>query len=247
MENLLRRINFLDVPVDSVDLESALKTIEAFLLDTHGHQIVFLTINKILKARRDLDLMRCIRQSDLVLPVSKGIIGGARFQKGASLDRYNLFAFTIRLLALAERLDQSVYLLGARKEDLESAEKNLRISFPELKVVGRYAGYFDKSMEKNIILAIRKASPGFLLVGRGVPDQDKWIARNRKNLNPGVYLWMDNCFEIFSGREKSIPKNLYKLGLESLQGILKKPWRILGIFPYFYFKLLLLFYRIRGL
>ncbi|HUV06599.1 MAG TPA: glycosyl transferase, partial [Spirochaetia bacterium] len=116
MENLLRRINFLDVPVDSVDLESALKTIEAFLLDTHGHQIVFLTINKILKARRDLDLMRCIRQSDLVLPVSKGIIGGARFQKGASLDRYNLFAFTIRLLALAERLDQSVYLLGARKE-----------------------------------------------------------------------------------------------------------------------------------
>ena len=247
MEDSLRRTSFLGVPVDGLELEGALKTMESYLQDAQGHQIVLLTTKKILKARRDLDFLRCLRKSDLVLPVSKGIIKGARFQNKRALNRYNPFEFIIRLLTLAERLDQSIYLLGARKEELEKAEKNLRISFPELKVVGRYAGYFDKSMEKNIVLAIRKASPGFLLVGKGVSDQDNWIARNRQHFNPGVYVWVENCFEIFSGKERNISKQMFRIGLESSADLLRRPWKIFRIFPFLYFKLLVLVYKIRGL
>jgi N-acetylglucosaminyldiphosphoundecaprenol N-acetyl-beta-D-mannosaminyltransferase len=247
LEDSLRRISFLSVPVDGLDLDGALKTIESYLQDAQGHQLVLLTTQKLLKAHRDLDFLRCLRKSDLVLPVSRAIIKGARFQKKRCLHRYNPFEFIIRLLALAERLDQSIYLLGSRKEELETAEKNLKISFPELKVVGRYSGYFDKTMEKNIVLAIRKASPGFLFVGRGVPDQDSWIARNRQHFNPGVYIWVDNCFEIFSGKERSISKQIFNLGLESLADILKRPWKIFRIFPFLYFKLLVLIYKIRGI
>lgn len=247
MEDNLRRVSFLSVPVDALELDQSLKTMESYLQDAQGHQVVLLTAQKLLKSRRDLDYLRCLRKSDLVLPVSKGIIKGARFQKKPALHRYNPFEFIIRLLALAEKLDQSIYLLGSRKEDLEQAEKNLKVSFPNLKVVGRYSGYFDKTMERNIVLAIRKASPGFLLVGRGVPDQDKWIARNRQHFNPGVYIWVDNCFEIFSGKERSIPKQVFKIGMESVADIPKRPWKILKIFPFLYFKLLVLIFRIRGL
>ena len=243
----VNRIPFLNIPVDGASEEATLEAMERMLLDGSGHQIVLLTARKILKAKTDLELNRSLRQADLVLPVSRGIIRGARFQRKPPLVRYNPFAFVIRLLALAERLEKTVYLLGARKEELERAERNLKTSFPELRVVGRYSGYFDKTMEKNILLAIRKSSPAFLLVGRGVPDKDKWITRNRSHFNAGIYLWVDNCFEIFAGSERTVSKKLFGLGLEYFGDFFRKPWKALAIFPYLYFVLLVLIYKVRGL
>ena len=135
----------------------------------------------------------------------------------------------------------------AKKEDLEIAERNLKTSFQNLNIVGRYSGYFERGMEKNLILAIRKASPSFLITGRGVPRQDLWLFHNRKHFNPGVSIWVRNCFGIFAGSEKNVSKGMFALGLESLPEIIRKPWKIYRIFPYVYFKLLVLFYRIRGL
>jgi exopolysaccharide biosynthesis WecB/TagA/CpsF family protein len=94
----------------------------------------------------------------------------------------------IRLLSLAERFNRTVYLLGGRKDAVEKAERNLRDSFRGLRLVGRHAGYFPKSQEKNVLLAIKKATPTFLLVGSGLPGRD---------------LWVDDCFELFSGKKKS--------------------------------------------
>lgn len=247
MEQEIDRIQFLGLPADGIENEKALKFIESYLDDVAGHQLIYLTLQKLLKARRDPELARCIKLAKLVLPVSKGIIRGAAFQRKATLNRYNPFEFTIRLLTLIERLGRSVYLLGSRMEDLEKVESNLKISFPKLRIVGRYSGYFDNTMEKSIILAIRKASPALLLVGKGVPDQDKWIARNMKDFNPGIYLWINNCFEIFSGREKNISKKIFNAGLETLSETFGRPWKVFRIFPYLYFKLLVLVYRIRGL
>ena len=244
MENNIKRINFLDLPVDAVDPDNTFKAIVGFLQDCQGHQVTLLNINKLLKARRDLEYQRCIKQSSLILPISRGIVRGVK--KKIPLYRYNPFEFIIRVLILAEKLNRTIYLLGSKKEELEKAEKNLKTSYPNLKVIGRHSGYFGKQKERDIILAIRKASPSFLLVGKGIRDQDKWISRNRKHFNPGVFIWVDNCFEIFSGKEKNISKRLFKLGLESISGILKKPWKVFRIFPYLYFKILVLIYKIRG-
>lgn len=247
MGSKIKRLNFLGTPVDSSDPDSTREAIEKALKDVQSFQIVLLTLRKVLKARRNLEMQRCLLRADLILPVSKAIVRGARFQKKTALYRYNPFEFVIRILSIAEELGESVYILGAKKEDLETAERNLKTSFQNLNIVGRYSGYFERDMEKNLILAIRKASPSFLLAGRGVPQQDIWLFHNRQHFNPGVTIWIGECFEIFAGSEKNVSKGMFKLGLESLPEILRKPWKLYRFFPYVYFKLLVLFYRIRGL
>jgi UDP-N-acetyl-D-mannosaminuronic acid transferase (WecB/TagA/CpsF family) len=69
--------------------------------------------------------------------------------------------------------------------------------------VGRHAGFYPKSQEKNVLLAIKKAAPTFLLVGSGLPGRDLWVLRRKKEFTPGIYLWVDDCFELFSGKKKS--------------------------------------------
>ena len=247
MAGKINRISLLNVPVDGSDLDTTLEAIERFLKDLQSVQIVLLTLPKLFKARRNVEMKSCLMRADLVLPVSKAIVRGAHFQKKQKLYRYNPFEFVIRLLTLAEQLDQTVYLLGSHKEFLESAESNLRHSYHSLRIVGRYSGYFDNNTEKDVLLAIRKSSPAILLVGSGVPDHDLWIDRQRKHFNPGISIWVDKCFEVFAGKEKNTSKALFKMGLENLPDILRKPWKIYRLFTYFYFWLLVVIFRIRGL
>lgn len=228
----IRRIQFLNVPVDCVDQENALRAVEAFLQDGQRHQLVFVDRRGLLRARHNPEFRRCLREASLVLPTSREIVNGARFLKEGGFSLFTPFTFVIRLLALAERLNRSVYLLGARKGDLVKGEKNLRDSFPGLRLVGRYAGYFGRDMEKNVLLAIKKASPSFLLVGNGLSAKDLWILRHKKELNPGIYLWAGDCFDLFSGKKKS--------AAGGLTAFLRQPWRVLFLFSSLYFWLLLL-------
>jgi N-acetylglucosaminyldiphosphoundecaprenol N-acetyl-beta-D-mannosaminyltransferase len=229
---LLKRVHVLDVPVDAVDQETALKSLEELLRDGERHQVVFLSRRSLFRARRRAELRRCLREASLVLPTSPAVVRAARLLKREPLSLYAPFPFVVRLLAVAERLNRSVYLLGGRKEDLERAERNIRDSFPKLRLVGRFAGHFAKGAERDVILAIRKASPALLLVGGGVPAGDLWVLRHQKELGPGVALWVGDCFDMFSGRRST--------GRPTPDG-LRGP---LAVFPFFTFWILALLHRI---
>ncbi len=241
---LMKRIKVLDVPVDSVDPDMTPRVVEELLDNGQHNQIVFLSLRGLLRARRDPELMRCLRDAALILPVSLPIVQGARFLKTGALSLFNTFEHTIRILSVVEKVKGSVYLLGARKTILEVAEENLRGSFHGIRVVGRFYGYFPRTVEPDIVTAIKKSSPSMVLVGSGVPGKDKWLNRHRRELNPGISLWAGNCFEVFAGKEKQTSRKLHAAGLGVLSGIGRRPWRVAAIFPYFYYLVLLLGYRI---
>jgi len=240
----VKRIKVLDVPVDSFDPDMAGAVITRLLENGEHNQIVFLSLRGLLRARHDPEFMRCLRDAALVLPVSLPIVQGARFLGTGSLSLINTFEHTIRILSVIEKTKGSVYLLGARKAVLEVAEENLRGSFHGIRVVGRFYGYFPKSVEGDIVTAIKKSAPSMVLVGSGVPGKDKWVLKHRKDLNPGISLWGGNCFEIFAGREKQVSRKLHAAGLGALSGVVRRPWRLGVVFPYLYYLVLLLGYKI---
>jgi N-acetylglucosaminyldiphosphoundecaprenol N-acetyl-beta-D-mannosaminyltransferase len=240
----VKRIKVLDVPVDCVDPELWAPTIEALLDNGQHNQIVFLSLRGLLQARHDPEYLRCLRDAALVLPISLAIVRGARFLGAGAPSLFNSFEHIIRILSVVEKMKGSVYMLGSRKQVLEVAEDNLRGSFHDVRVVGRFYGYFPRQVEGDIVTAIKKSAPTLVLVGTGVPGKDKWINRRRRDLNPGISLWAGNCFEVFAGREKQVSKKLHAAGLSALSGIGKRPWRLAAIFPYLYYLALLLGYKL---
>jgi len=243
----VKRVKIVNVGVDIVPEDSLEDLIKGMLDDGERHQIVLLSSRDMLKSRHNDELRRTLKEASLVLPISKGIIRGAKFLKREAPVRYMPFEITIKLLGILERYKKSVYLLGSRPDSLQVAASNLRASFPGLSIVGRCAGFFTKGMEKNIILAIRKAAPSLLLAGYGLPARDTWVANNKRNLNVGLYLWCGECFEIFSGRRSKPTKRSWDRGMESFPDLLRKPWRIVRGISYLYYAILLVVHRIRGL
>lgn len=242
----VKRVSFLNVPVDIVDSDEALAIAEGFIQNGQRKYIAFLTIEKLLKARFDLEYNRYLREASLILPVSLGIIRGMRFHNKGTAIRYNPYEMIIRFCTLIEKHNKNMYLLGSHYEDLLEAEKNLKVSFPQLKIIGRCAGYFSQEKESDILVAIKKSSPALIFLGKGLPGREKWILRNLKNMNPGLFVWIENYLEIFSGKEKNASKKLFKLGMESFAGNVFKPLKWLKVLPYLYFKILVLVFKIIG-
>lgn len=240
----IERINFLKVPLDIVSPED-LEPLILDLLSREGPQhIMLVSLWDVLRARHRGEFRAMVKNATLVLPTSKSLIRGAHFLKKPVPVRYQPFSLIISTLSILEKYYKSLYLLGAQQRSLLQAERNVRSTFPKLSIVGRFAGFYHKSMERNILTAITKSHPSLVLVGSGVPSGQKWVYRNRQKLHSGIFIWNSEVIDIFSERKRRVPEYVFEHGLEYLPQILKNPLRIFRIFQYLWYNVLLLFYRL---
>ena len=238
------RVNFLKVPIDIVEPGQMSLLVLQLLAEGKGQNIVLLSVWDLLRARRKGEYRDYVNKAALVIPISASIIRGIRFLLGKQAIRYMPFDFVISLLTILENSEFSSYLLGSKKRILEKAEKNIRATFPSLRVVGRFPGSFRRQEEAVIIEAIRKASPSLLLVGKGVRGGEHWIARNSGRLGKGMRLWCSDLFDVFAERRRHPSRTIFDLGLEWIGYCLQNPFKWLRLFPFMYYNFLLLTYKL---
>jgi N-acetylglucosaminyldiphosphoundecaprenol N-acetyl-beta-D-mannosaminyltransferase len=243
----VERITLLKVPLDIVVPEQLEGTVYELLKNKKGQDVILLSLWDLLRARSNYEYRPFALRSTLIIPIAKSLVRGARFLKKKKVYRYMPFDFVINLLSILEKRELSVYLLGGKMRSLKRAEKNLRQTFPRLRIVGRFVGNFKHHEEPTILQAIRKAAPSLLLVGKGVKGGERWIARNGAQLNNGLRLWCSDLFDIFAERKRRPSRKIFEKGFEWIGFCFQKPWRCLRIFPYFYYKFLLFIYKLFNL
>jgi len=244
IETYRERISFLKVPIDIVKPEQLDRLTYNLLAEGKEQNVILLSVWDLLRARRNSEYRDYINKAALVIPISKSIIRGIQFLQGKQAVRYMPFNFVIKLLTILEQYEYSSYLFGGKKRVLIKIEKNLRETFPGLRIVGRYPGGFRLQEEPIIIEAIRKASPSLLLVGKGVRGGEYWISRNSKRLGKGIRLWCSDLFDVFAERKRHPSERVFELGLEWVSYTLQNPMKLFRIFPFIYYNLLLLVYKI---
>ena len=238
------RVSFLKVPIDIVDPNDLGLLAFRLLADGREKNIVLLSVWDLLRARRNAEYREYVKQAALVIPISKSIVKGIRFLQGKQAVRYMPFDFVIRLFTMLGSHELSSYFLGGKKHILLKSEKNIRDTFPSLRIVGRFPGSFRRQEEAIIIEAIRKASPSLLLVGKGVRGGERWIARNSGRLGKGMRLWCSDLFDVFAERRYHPSKTVFDLGLEWIGYTMQNPFRLLRIFPFMHYNLLLLAHKV---
>ena len=241
---LKERIELLKVPIDIVEPKHlGLLMFQLAGKPEEGH-VVLLSLWDLLRARRNAEYRDYVNRAALVIPISKSVVRGARFLLKKRPVRYMPFDFVIRCLSALEEHEFSCYLLGSKKRVLLKIEKNIASTFPGLRIVGRFQGAFRRQEEAAVISAIRKSSPSLLLVSRGVRGGELWIARNAGKLGNGLKLWCSDLFDVLAGRRWRPHRKVFALGLEWIGYCARSPLKLLRFFPYAYYNLLLLVYRL---
>lgn len=242
----IKRISVAGIPVDIVERHN-LKTVIYDMLDNPGtKQIVFLSIWDLLKARHNKELRYCLETADLILPISKSIVNGARFLKKAIPHRYNPYSTLILFLTILEKRYRSLYLLGGRKPSLIESESNIRATFPSLQIVGRYTGYFSKNVEKDVLSAIFKANPSLVLLSDGFSQGIMWPYQHRNSFGSSIFVYYKDALAILSNRKKMIPPEVFAKGKEIWREILKNPLKIFFIIPFTWYIIILLVDKIKS-
>jgi N-acetylglucosaminyldiphosphoundecaprenol N-acetyl-beta-D-mannosaminyltransferase len=238
------RIDLLKVPVDIVPEEQFENVIFELLKDGTGKDVVLLSLWDLMRARHNPEYREYIANAALVIPISKSLVRGARFLRSKKLTRYMPFNCIVSLLTILENREFSVYLLGGKAQVLTKTEKHIRETFPRLRIIGRFPGYFKKQNEEVLIKVIRKSAPSLLLVNKGVHGGERWIAKNSAKLNSGLRLWCSDIFDVFAARKKRPSDWSFDRGLEWIGYCIQKPSRYFRIFSYIYYNILLILYKI---
>jgi len=155
-----------------------------------------------------------LNKADLVYAGGQGVVWAARFLGVPLPERVNILDFFDMLVKALIEKKVSVYLLGGRPEIIKKTAKALKNK--GLKIAGSRDGFFDDREGQEIIREINSLKPDILMVGMGVPKQEKWIYEHLQELNVNLCWAVGGVFDLLAGYLKRAPKWVSDCGLEWL-------------------------------
>ncbi|MEP3420947.1 MAG: WecB/TagA/CpsF family glycosyltransferase [Erythrobacter sp.] len=156
--------------------------------------------------RNDAEYRDALDNSDLLLPDGIGMEIAAKLvgqDLGDNLNGTDLFPEICRA---AEDQGAGIFFFGGMPGVANSAADWAATHFAELRIAGVHSGYYAPENEDTLIERINRSRAGIVLVGLGVPLQEKWIARNRHRIDAPVVMGVGGLFDYYSGRIPRAPK-----------------------------------------
>jgi len=219
-------IQLLGVKVHRIGMPEALDAIRSFIASGKPHQVVTADSSMIVLGQRDEEFRALVNAADLVTPDSSGILLGARLLGTPLKERVSGVDLSREICAMAAEDGFSVYLLGSAPGVAESAAERLESAFPGLRIAGTHDGYFGPSEDGEVAAEIRASGAKALLVGMGIPRQEKWIRDHLSELGVCVAMGVGGTLDVLSGKVKRAPVWMQRHGLEWLYRLARNPRKI---------------------
>jgi N-acetylglucosaminyldiphosphoundecaprenol N-acetyl-beta-D-mannosaminyltransferase len=170
-----------------------------------------------------------LNAADLVFCDGFGVLLGARMlgHRVAATHRMTCPDFLDDLGRTLAREELSLFLVAAHPGVVEEAIHLLRRRAPQLRVAGHH-GHFDKEGPENdaVVAAISQFRADVLIVGFGMPLQERWIAANRHRFGARVVMPVGACLDYYTGRIARAPRWATDRGLEWLSRLITEPRRL---------------------
>ena len=124
----------------------------------------------------------------------------------------------------------SCFFLGSTEETLSAIEKEMALTFPNVRIAGTYSPPFKPAFSDAdndaMIAAINAAQPDVLWVGLTAPKQEKWIHAHQDRLAVNFAGPIGAAFDFFVGNIKRVSPFWQDLGFEWLPRLLQEPRRL---------------------
>lgn len=217
------RARILGVGVDKVTLQSATERCLSWLAGTEPRLVFTPNAEMVYAARQDAELLQILAEADLVIPDGAGVVLASRWLGDPVPEKVAGVDLADRLLRAAPA-DTRVYLLGAAPESVAAAARKVAELYPQVTVAGYRDGYwpqFVPAADEGVIAGVRAAAPHLLLVGLGVPKQEKWLHRYRRELGVPVSMGIGGGIDLWAGKSPRAPRWMVRANLEWAYRIVK--------------------------
>ncbi len=174
----------------------------------------------------DAGYAAALRRADFLLPDGSGLSLAAKLAGETLGDNLNGTDLFPELCRKAAAQGASIYLLGGKPGIAAAAAATMVARFPGLVIAGTRDGYWDRAREDAMIAEINASGAGIVLVGMGVPLQEKWIDRVRDRLTARVAMGVGGLFDYYSGSIPRAPQVFRAVGCEWMWRLAQEPRRL---------------------
>lgn len=212
-------------------LVSSTKTEMATMLVSaaaRGHRLIvnFANAHCINTLKADKTYASALRASDLILPDGSGMRIASKLVDQPFKDNLNGTDLFPEICHEAAQHGQSIFLLGGAPDVAEDAARTMQGRVKGLEIAGCADGFFTDEEEDGLIDLINESGAAILMVGFGVPLQEKWIVRNRHRLTVPVVMGVGGLFDYYSGRIPRAPYAIRVMGCEWVWRLAMEPRRL---------------------
>ena len=222
-----KKVPVLNVMIDAVTMNEAVDILEGYLADKKIHLVATANAEMVMMAHQDKELADVLKNADLVVPDGAGVVWAARYCGLDMPQRVAGYDLVQKFLAISAKKDYRIFLFGGAPGVAEKAKIEAEYKYPGVKIVGTRHGYFTNDNEQEILDVINASGANVLLAALGVPKQEKWLYRNRNNLNPSLSIGVGGTFDVMAGTVKRAPLWMQNANLEWLFRLLSQPQRAL--------------------
>lgn len=154
--------------------------------------------------------------------VAASRLGGGRLRRA---HRATLLDWMPGVLEAAARDGKVVFHLGGDPRWIERGAAGWRERHPGLRLHVHH-GFFDDEESDQIIAEINRAAPDLLLVGLGMPRQERWCAEHADELEVPVIVTVGAFLGYAAGAAAQPPRWIGQLGFEWAWRLLADPRRL---------------------
>ncbi|MEN8223266.1 MAG: WecB/TagA/CpsF family glycosyltransferase [Acidobacteriota bacterium] len=221
----MKKIELLNINISSGSTKELDSEVRSYLSNSEQRLILNTNIHGMNLSRKHNWMANFFNSSDVVLCDGTGVLWASKLAGRGIKERISLTDWGWPFAEILEETGHSVFLLGEPQYVIDKSVKNLKERYPSLKVSGARSGFFDVNGKENseIIDSINSSGADVLMVGMGMPRQEKWVLDNKEKLNVKLIVTVGAMFRYYSGHYKRSPFWVSKIGLEWFHRFLKDP------------------------
>lgn len=226
LSKLPETVDILGVPVYKLDRKTLTALFKAVVTTNMRGWFSSVNVHAINLAQELPWFKQFIRDSLLTYCDGDGVRLGSWILGKPLPEKIGLTYWIYDLLEVMESEGLKVYFLGSTDTILERAVEILRRKFPRLQIVGYHSGYFSMTDNQRIIDSINTSKPNLLIVGMGMPKQERWILDHHSVLTVPLITNAGACFDSIASDNIRVRTWASYIGLEWLYRLILEPRRL---------------------
>lgn len=229
MATSVRKVNVLGVQYAVVDYALATSQIIAAAAERKSFGVSALAVHGLMEAANDGHFKELVNQIDLVVPDGQPVRWAMNALHDTQLkDRVYGPQLTVHVLEQCNQLGYRVFLFGSKQETLNKLSNHIAQYYPKIVIAGVQEDRFREASyeeDQEDITSINSLQPNLVLVGRGCPRQEKWVAAHLHKIDAPM-MAVGAAFDFLAGTVSQAPAWMQKRGLEWFYRLCMEPQRL---------------------
>lgn len=220
------KANVLGVGIDAVNMEEALARIAQELELQHKGYVCLAGVHGVMEAQRDPHLAEIFAGAALVAPDGMPTVWVGHHQGHAAMERVTGPDLMLEVLRREEFRGRTHFLYGGKEGVAEELREQLRVRYPEVKIVGTYTppfGPLSTEQEADLAGIVGRLQPDIMWIGISTPRQERFMERYLPLLDTRLMFGVGAAFDFHTGRIADCDEWIKRCGMQWLHRLMQDP------------------------